>query len=153
MPGIFANLISSSRYSKKCAMWLCSTCKHTVFGVDLETETFFHTLWVTLHKVFNLQCVCELEWESLWDHVLYVSKYWDFSGLQKVISQFWTLKLCKRRFHPNHLFTVCSISGERKTCKGLFHKCILLNTGCFFTGPPPKKLKYGKPRLGEVSCI
>ena len=25
------------------------------------------------------------------------------------------------------------------------------NTGCFFfTGPPAKKLKYGKPRLGEV---
>ena len=23
----------------------------------------------------------------------------------------------------------------------------------FFTGPPPKKLKYGKPRLGEVRCI
>ena len=27
------------------------------------------------------------------------------------------------------------------------------DTGCFFTGPPPKKLKYGKPRLGEVRCI
>ena len=26
-------------------------------------------------------------------------------------------------------------------------------TGCFFTGPPPKKLRYGKPRLGEVTCI
>ena len=25
--------------------------------------------------------------------------------------------------------------------------------GVFFTGPPPKKLKYGKPRLGEVRCI
>ena len=24
--------------------------------------------------------------------------------------------------------------------------------GVFFTGPPPKKLKYGKPRLGEVRC-
>ena len=23
----------------------------------------------------------------------------------------------------------------------------------FFTGPPPKKLKYGKQRLGEVRCI
>ena len=23
----------------------------------------------------------------------------------------------------------------------------------FFTGPPPKKLKYRKPRLGEVRCI
>ena len=23
----------------------------------------------------------------------------------------------------------------------------------FFTVPPPKKLKYGKPRLGEVMCI
>ena len=23
----------------------------------------------------------------------------------------------------------------------------------FFTGPPPEKLKYGKPRLGEVTCI
>ena len=23
----------------------------------------------------------------------------------------------------------------------------------FFTGPPPKKLKYGKLRLGEVRCI
>ena len=23
----------------------------------------------------------------------------------------------------------------------------------FFTGPPPKKLKYGKLRLGEVTCI
>ena len=23
----------------------------------------------------------------------------------------------------------------------------------FFNGPPPKKLKYGKPRLGEVTCI
>ena len=23
----------------------------------------------------------------------------------------------------------------------------------FFTGPLPKKLKYGKPRLGEVRCI
>ena len=22
--------------------------------------------------------------------------------------------------------------------------------GVFFAGPPPKKLKYGKPRLGEV---
>ena len=28
------------------------------------------------------------------------------------------------------------------------------DTGCFFfTGPPPEKLKYGKPRLGEVRCI
>ena len=28
-------------------------------------------------------------------------------------------------------------------------------TGCFFffTGPPLKKLKYGKGRLGEVRCI
>ena len=27
-------------------------------------------------------------------------------------------------------------------------------TGCFFfTGPPPRKFKYGKPRLGEVMCI
>ena len=26
-------------------------------------------------------------------------------------------------------------------------------TGCFFTGPPPKKLKYGNSRLGEVTCI
>ena len=26
-------------------------------------------------------------------------------------------------------------------------------TGCFFTGPPPKKLKYGKLRLGEARCI
>ena len=26
-------------------------------------------------------------------------------------------------------------------------------TGCFFTGPPPEKLKYGKVRLGEVRCI
>ena len=25
--------------------------------------------------------------------------------------------------------------------------------GVFFTGPPPKKLKYGKPRLSEVRCI
>ena len=25
--------------------------------------------------------------------------------------------------------------------------------GVFFTGPPPKKLKYGRPRLGEVTCI
>ena len=25
--------------------------------------------------------------------------------------------------------------------------------GVFFTGPPPEKLKYGKPRLGEVRCI
>ena len=25
--------------------------------------------------------------------------------------------------------------------------------GVFFTGPPPKKLKYGKQRLGEVRCI
>ena len=25
--------------------------------------------------------------------------------------------------------------------------------GVFFTGPPPKKLKYGKLRLGEVTCI
>ena len=25
--------------------------------------------------------------------------------------------------------------------------------GVFFTGPPPKKLKYGKLRLGEVRCI
>ena len=23
----------------------------------------------------------------------------------------------------------------------------------FFSGPPPKKLKYGKPRLGVVRCI
>ena len=23
----------------------------------------------------------------------------------------------------------------------------------FLTGPPSKKLKYGKPRLGEVMCI
>ena len=23
----------------------------------------------------------------------------------------------------------------------------------FFTGPPRKKLKYGKPRLGKVRCI
>ena len=23
----------------------------------------------------------------------------------------------------------------------------------FFTGPPLEKLKYGKPRLGEVRCI
>ena len=23
----------------------------------------------------------------------------------------------------------------------------------FFSGPPPKKLKYGKPRLGKVRCI
>ena len=30
----------------------------------------------------------------------------------------------------------------------------LPDTGCFFfTGPPPKKLKYGKPRLGKVRCI
>ena len=29
-----------------------------------------------------------------------------------------------------------------------------LYTGCFFfTGPPPKKLKYEKPRLGKVRCI
>ena len=27
------------------------------------------------------------------------------------------------------------------------------DTGCFFAGPPPKKLKYGKQRLGEVRCI
>ena len=25
--------------------------------------------------------------------------------------------------------------------------------GVFFTGPPPKKLKYVKLRLGEVTCI
>ena len=25
--------------------------------------------------------------------------------------------------------------------------------GFFFTGAPPKKLKYGNPRLGEVTCI
>ena len=25
--------------------------------------------------------------------------------------------------------------------------------GVFFTGPPPKKLKYGKSRLDEVACI
>ena len=25
--------------------------------------------------------------------------------------------------------------------------------GVFFTGPPPEKLKYGKPRLGEVTYI
>ena len=25
--------------------------------------------------------------------------------------------------------------------------------GVFFAGPPPEKLKYGKPRLGEVTCI
>ena len=23
----------------------------------------------------------------------------------------------------------------------------------FFTGPPPQKFKYGKQRLGEVTCI
>ena len=25
--------------------------------------------------------------------------------------------------------------------------------GVFFTGPPTKKLKFGKPRLSEVRCI
>ena len=30
---------------------------------------------------------------------------------------------------------------------------LLQYTGCFFTGPPPKKLKYGKLRLGKVRCI
>ena len=30
-----------------------------------------------------------------------------------------------------------------------YHYHCSINTGCFFfTGPPPKKLKYGKPRLG-----
>ena len=26
------------------------------------------------------------------------------------------------------------------------------NTGCFFNWYPPKKLKYGKPRLGESTA-
>ena len=30
---------------------------------------------------------------------------------------------------------------------------VLKLQGVFFTGPPPKKLKYGKQRLGEVRCI
>ena len=34
-----------------------------------------------------------------------------------------------------------------------FGICISLYRVFFFTGPPPKKLKYGKPRLGEVKCI
>ena len=35
----------------------------------------------------------------------------------------------KKRKHPHHLFTACSISGTRKTCKSWFHimKCIVLS--------------------------
>ena len=33
-------------------------------------------------------------------------------------------------------------------------ECKVINIqGVFFTGPPPEKLKYGKPRLAEVRCI
>ena len=34
-----------------------------------------------------------------------------------------------------------------------FPKFIFIYRVFFFTGPPPKKLKYGKPWLGEVTCI
>ena len=30
---------------------------------------------------------------------------------------------------------------------------VIKDTGCFFTGPPPKKLKYGKHRLGRLGVI
>ena len=38
--------------------------------------------------------------------------------------------------------------SDRQKCK----KHYLKDTGCFFHWYPPKKLKYGKPRLGESTA-
>ena len=35
----------------------------------------------------------------------------------------------------------------------LYYLLLCMYRVFFFTGPPPKKLKYGKLRLGEVRCI
>ena len=54
----------------------------------------------------------------------------------------------------------CWASQPGGRCSGLLlMSCLHLDTVVhiyrvfFFTGPPPKQLKYGKPRLGEVRCI
>ena len=43
---------------------------------------------------------------------------------------------------------------ETKTIKGKVKNKLasLVDTGCFFNWYPPKKLKYGKPRLGESTA-
>ena len=54
----------------------------------------------------------------------------------------WIVFLEKKRmnsFRPPQYLHVCSYSHIYRVF--------------FFTGPPPKKLKYGKPRLSAVRCI
>ena len=48
-----------------------------------------------------------------------------------------------------HSHTSCNLHCKR-LCKMLTHLSIF--TGCFFNWYPPKKLKYGKPGLGESTA-
>ena len=48
-------------------------------------------------------------------------------------------------------FSLAAMKPDRYLYKAFFPQT---HTGCFFfIGPPPEKLKYGKPRLGKVRCI
>ena len=44
-------------------------------------------------------------------------------------------------------FSACTVPKTSFRCSSCLYRVF------FFTGPPPKKFKYGKPRLGEARCI
>ena len=51
------------------------------------------------------------------------------------------------------IFPLQPVNKKNQAAKTNFRQVLLYQTyiqGVFFTGPLPKKLKYGKPRLGEV---
>ena len=71
-----------------------------------------------------------------------ISVILDRMGLRDVMSRI-QLKISKALSQQK-----ATVPDMCKMCHNAAHI-----QGVFFTGPPPKKLKYGKPRLGEFRCI
>ena len=61
-------------------------------------------------------------------------------------------EMIKQVFNMQELQIPTLETAAQKICL-LLAKTYVLYRVFFFTGPPPKKLKYGKLRLGEVRCI
>ena len=79
---------------------------------------------------------------------------YDISSLGKLSCKNWTLSVSKTPSEVRKVFDFPP-SVYRLSASHIYHYRLDLSNqqGIFFTGPPPKKLKCGKPRLGEVSCI
>ena len=126
--------------------WRC----YNLIGWDIWEENLFHpalAVWINFRYIFSAH-------PYLWNGKHFGLK--DLHTLKhlenhKKTIQSRILQQSKSRWWRQQGRPMARLSSLRVKVK--IHLLSLQIQGFFLTGPPPKKLEYGKPRLGKVRCI